>query len=126
MKRFTSLLAVWVIASFIGGCASMYSAPVKTSGGMLTDDSGMTLYVFDKDAANSGKSVCNGVCAVNWPPLLAKEGAKAKGDYSIVKRDDGKMQWAYKGKPLYLWIKDKKPGDKTGDGVNGVWHVAKP
>jgi len=22
-----------------------------------------------------------------------------------------------------LWIKDHKPGDNTGDGVNKVWHV---
>jgi predicted lipoprotein with Yx(FWY)xxD motif len=40
--------------------------------------------------------------------------------------DSGKSQWAYKGKPLYFWVKDQKPGDKTGDGVNGVWHAAKP
>jgi hypothetical protein len=30
------------------------------------------------------------------------------------------------GKPLYLWITDKKPGERTGDGFNDVWHVAKP
>ena len=41
-------------------------------------------------------------------------------------RDDGAKQLAYKGKPLYYWSKDQKPGDRTGDGVNGVWHVAKP
>lgn len=43
-----------------------------------------------------------------------------------ITRDDGAKQWAYKGKPLYLWTKDTKPGDKTGDGVNGVWKIAKP
>jgi len=42
-----------------------------------------------------------------------------------VTRDDGSKQWAYKGKPVYLWVKDKKPGDKTGDGVREVWHVIK-
>ena len=41
-------------------------------------------------------------------------------------RDDGKKQWALKGKPLYYWAKDQKPGDKTGDGFNNVWRVAKP
>ena len=40
-------------------------------------------------------------------------------------RDDGSKQWAYKGKPVYLWVKDKKPGDKTGHGVREVWHVIK-
>jgi predicted lipoprotein with Yx(FWY)xxD motif len=50
----------------------------------------------------------------------------ASGDYSIVTRDDGKKQWAFKGKPLYYWVKDQKPGDQTGQGVNNVWQVAKP
>ena len=40
-------------------------------------------------------------------------------------RDDGGKQWAYKGKPLYTWSKDAKAGDKTGDDVNNIWHVAK-
>jgi predicted lipoprotein with Yx(FWY)xxD motif len=43
-----------------------------------------------------------------------------------VTRDDGSKQWAYKGKPLYTWVKDAKPGDVTGDGVNSVWHIAQP
>ena len=49
---------------------------------------------------------------------------QASGDWSVLARDDGSKQWAYKGKPLYLWVKDQKPGDKTGDGFNKVWHVA--
>ena len=53
-------------------------------------------------------------------------GDVASGDYSIITRDDGKKQWALKGRPLYFWAKDQKPGDKTGDGVNQVWHVARP
>jgi predicted lipoprotein with Yx(FWY)xxD motif len=50
----------------------------------------------------------------------------SSGDWKIVTRDDNSKQWTYKGKPVYLWIKDTKPGDKTGDGVNGVWRLAKP
>ncbi len=96
----------------------------KVEGGMVTNSAGMTLYTFDKDAG--GKSMCNGPCAANWPPLMAAADAKAAGDYTVVTRDDGGKQWALKGKPLYTWVKDQKPGDKTGDGVNNVWHVAKP
>jgi len=98
----------------------------KTMDGALADAKGMTLYTFDKDTAGSGKSVCNGPCANSWPPLVATATDKVTGDYTIVTRDDGAKQWAYKGKPLYLWINDKKPGDKTGDGVGGVWKIAKP
>lgn len=94
--------------------------------GALTNAGGMTLSTFDKDVGGSGKSVCNGPCAASWPPLAATATDKAAADYSIVTRDDGSKQWAYKGKPLYLWVKDTKPGDKTGDGVNGVWKTAKP
>ncbi len=94
-------------------------------GKVLTDSKGMTLYVFDKDA--DGKSVCNGPCATNWPPLMAAADAKSEGSYSIVTRDDGSKQWAYKGKPLYTWIKDTKAGDTSGDGfLNNAWHVAMP
>lgn len=102
---------------------ALAQAPVKAAAGLLTDAAGMTLYVFDKDTAGSGKSVCNGPCAGLWPALKAADGAQAAGDYTIVTRDDGVKQWAHKGRPLYLWVKDQKPGDKTGDNVNNIWHV---
>jgi predicted lipoprotein with Yx(FWY)xxD motif len=86
----------------------------------------MTLYTFDNDKVGSGKSVCNGPCATNWPPLLATDGAQPTGEFTVIVRDDGKKQWALKGKPLYYWTQDIKPGDKTGDGFNKVWQVAKP
>jgi len=104
------------------------AAPAKVAdtskGKALVDAKGMTLYTFDRDAA--GKSACNAQCAQNWPPLMAAANASASGDWSVVTRDDGSKQWAYKGKPLYLWVKDTKPGEVTGDGVNNVWHVAMP
>jgi predicted lipoprotein with Yx(FWY)xxD motif len=94
-------------------------------GQTLTNEQGMTLYTFDKDS--NGKSACNGPCAANWPPFAAAGNAQAEGAYTIVARDDGSRQWAYKGRPLYTWTKDTKPGDITGDGfLNGAWHVAQP
>jgi len=101
------------------------AAAPETKDGVLTGDKGMTLYTFDKDKAHSGKSECTGACAKNWPPFLASASESASGDYSFVRRADGKMQWAYKGKPLYYWHNDKKAGDKTGDGFKHVWHVAR-
>jgi predicted lipoprotein with Yx(FWY)xxD motif len=90
-------------------------------GEILTDANGMTLYVFDKD--EPGVSNCYDTCAEKWPPLLASEGAMAEGDFTLVERNDGTMQWAYDGMPLYGWVNDVNPGDTTGDGVGGVWHV---
>ncbi len=102
------------------------AAPVKTAGGMLVNTNGMTLYTFDNDVAGSGKSVCNGPCAGLWPPVAAEADAKPEGDMSIVTRDDGTKQWAYKGKPVYLYKSDMKAGDMTGDNFKNVWHVIKP
>ena len=114
-------------AALLGGCASMSSSsPAKVMDGMLVGPNGMTLYTFDRDVLSSGKSVCNGPCATNWPPLMAADSDRAGGDYMIITRDDGKKQWAMKGKPLYYWIKDTKVGDKTGDGVQNVWRIVRP
>jgi predicted lipoprotein with Yx(FWY)xxD motif len=133
-SRIVGRPAVLVAALVLSACTSMGmpgayamddAMPAKRAAdGTLTNAAGMTLYTFDKDAP--GKSACNGPCAANWPPLMAVGDAKAGGDWSIVTRDDGTRQWAWKGKPLYAWVKDQKPGDKTGDGfLNGAWHVAK-
>lgn len=116
------------IATLLAGCATWvgtYSAPATISDGVLTGPNGMSLYTFDRDQAGAGRSVCNAQCAVNWPPFLVS-GGTATGEWTVIRRDDGKDQWAYKGKPLYYWIRDQKPGDRTGDGVNGVWRVARP
>jgi predicted lipoprotein with Yx(FWY)xxD motif len=92
------------------------------SANVLTDAKGMTLYTFDKDTA--GVSNCYDKCAAAWPAAMATADAKAEGDFSLVKRTDGSMMWAYKGMPLYLFVKDTKPGDTTGDMVGNVWHTA--
>jgi predicted lipoprotein with Yx(FWY)xxD motif len=97
--------------------------PVNKTGGMLVDSKGMTVYTYDKDTARSDKSACYGKCAENWPPVLAVGAQPAPADFSTFKRADGSTQIAYKGKPLYTFVKDKKAGDKVGDKVGDVWHV---
>ncbi len=121
------LIPAAVAAMLLASAAFAAPAMVGNSakGKVLTDSKGMTLYTFSKDSGS--KSACNGKCADNWPPLMVKAGEAGGDGYSKVKRDDGKMMWAYKGKPLYTWVHDKKPGDVTGDGkLNGAWHAAKP
>ncbi|MDE2377552.1 hypothetical protein [Bradyrhizobium sp.] len=125
-----SIRFAFAAAASLALISSAYAAPpTKTAttakGSVLTDGKGMTLYTFDKDAG--GKSACNGPCATNWPVLKAEASDKAGDNYSIITRDDGSKQWAYKGKPLYTFAKDQKPGDVTGDGfLNGAWHLAMP
>lgn len=122
-----SILGSVLLAACTMAPKTQAQAPASAMNGVLVGPNQMTLYVFDKDAAGSGKSVCNGGCATNWPPLMVAASAAASGDWSVVSRDDGGKQWAYQGRPLYYWAKDAKPGDKTGDGfLNNAWHAAKP
>ncbi len=126
MARFSSSLLSLLAAAALASAGMAFAAdPAMTKDGVLVDHSGMTLYTFDKDTS-AGKSVCNDQCATNWPPLTASSSDKAVGDWTIIKRDDDKSQWVYKGKPLYTFKNDKVTGDKIGDGKGDVWHVAKP
>lgn len=115
-------------AAFFALASAALAAPVTTvateKGDVLAGENGMTLYTFQNDTA--GMSNCYDGCAANWPPLFAEDGEMADGAYSIVERKDGSKQWAKDGMPLYYWVKDMKKGDITGDGVNGVWDIARP
>ena len=82
-------------------------------GPVLADSKGMTLYTFDKDAT-PGKSACNGPCAQNWPPLAVAPMPSPWADWTVVTRDDGSKQWAYKGKPLYRLPKTKNRAIRPG------------
>jgi predicted lipoprotein with Yx(FWY)xxD motif len=129
MSRLTICGALAVAMSFAAMSGANAAPPTKTGatskGATLTDAKGMSLYTFDKDSG--GKSACNGPCATNWPVLKAEGSDQANDSYTIITRDDGSKQWAYKGKPLYTFAKDQKAGDTTGDGfLNGAWHLAQP
>ena len=106
-------------ADYLGGAVKSADIGGKM---VLTDTNGMTLYTWDKDAV--GVSNCYDQCAANWPPLIVDAMTAVEGEFTLVDRTDGTKIVAYKGWPLYLWVKDTKPGDTTGDGVGGTWHTA--
>jgi predicted lipoprotein with Yx(FWY)xxD motif len=112
-------LAVVLASAAVGALAQ---SGLKKADGVLVDAAGMTVYTFDKDTVGSGKSACNEGCAKMWPPVPADSGEVA-APYSLVARHDGTKQLAYKGKPLYLFAKDTKPGERKGDKMKDVWHV---
>jgi predicted lipoprotein with Yx(FWY)xxD motif len=99
----------------------LLSAMTVQAAELLAAQNGMTLYTFDND--KDGVSACYDACAVAWPPYLGKEGDAMMTDWTMVKRTDGAMQWAYDGKPLYFFKDDAAKGDMKGDGLKGVWHV---
>jgi predicted lipoprotein with Yx(FWY)xxD motif len=101
-------------------------------GKFLTDDKGMSLYLFEADSKNT--TTCYDDCAAAWPPLLT-EGAPTAGDevdaamLSTIERKDGSKQITYNGWPLYYFVKDKAAGDTTGQDVEGFgaeWYLVSP
>jgi predicted lipoprotein with Yx(FWY)xxD motif len=113
------------------------SYSLDVTGSILTSENGLSLYYFAKDI--KGTSNCNGVegdaagsttdkdsCAGKWPPLLTGDGAVQTSDFTFVERADGTQQWAFKGYPLYNFAGDKSQADIYGEGVGGVWDLARP
>ncbi len=113
------------------GTTAAATVNIATSGdARFVDADGLTLYVFHNDVANSGKSVCNGACATNWPPLVAPaDGTPVPGDgvdgLGVITRDDGTTQVTYDGLPLYHFATDKAPGDENGKDIPN-WSLAIP
>ncbi len=106
-----------------GAVIQTLTDPAK--GAYLAGANGMSLYVFDKDT--KGVSNCTGGCLSVWPPYTASSAtATLPTNVTVITRSDGTMQYAYKGLPLYYYASDAKSGDVLGDGINGVWHLAKP
>ena len=125
MPRSPALAALVILLSALAAPFAHAEPAAKMANGMWVNTGGMTLYTFDKDVAASGKSVCNGPCAALWPPAAAAADSKPGGEFTIVVRDDGARQWAYKGKPVYTYSGDKKAGEMTGDNFKDSWHVIK-
>ncbi|HEX7042290.1 MAG TPA: hypothetical protein VF189_03490 [Patescibacteria group bacterium] len=98
---------------------------MMSKSGVVTDAKGMTLYTYDKDTTS--QSTCYSTCAKNWPPYLVSGTAPSTmpAHLGTTKRTDGTVEYTWNNHPLYYYIGDKKAGDTTGDGVGGVWHVAK-
>ncbi len=68
--------------------ASMGMAPAQGQRRCAHQCRRQTLYVFDRDVADGGKSVCNGPCAANWPVFTAMSTATTSGDCTVITSDD--------------------------------------
>jgi predicted lipoprotein with Yx(FWY)xxD motif len=110
-----------------GGATTVALASTKL-GQVLVDSKGMTLYLDEND--KPGKPACTGSCLTAWPPLAAPASATYgagldASKFSTVTASDGTKQLAVDGSPLYTWMNDQKPGDVTGQDVNGFYVVGK-
>ena len=102
----------------------------STLGTIIVDADGLTLYTFNNDTAGSGTSACEAGCDAVWPAATVTGtptgSADITGEIGTITRTDGAVQVTYKGLPLYRFVNDAAPGDTKGEGVGGVWFVAKP
>lgn len=133
MKFAKPVAAAIALGMLAWGCASQVvtekditplqirSTPI---GMVITDPTGMTLYTYNDDPV--GESECYGRCARKWVPVTAKTDQPDSGVLTVIERRDGTRQYALRGKPLYTWAQDKKPGDVTGHKKGDVWFAAKP
>lgn len=125
MKQLLTLAAVAACFATSAFASDADLAPltvVKVAGkSILANAQGLSVYTFDPDSKSPGKSVCNGSCAVNWPPVAAPT-TPVKAPLSVIVRDDGSKQLAYLNQPVYLFKNDKKKGDLNGENVGGIWH----
>lgn len=123
MLKLTAAFAAIALLAGSPALAQETVAGVKVTAEGFNDAKDMPLYTFAQDTT-PGKSACNGGCATAWPPLAATAEDQDTGDWTVITRDDGSKQWAYKGKPLYTFARDTAGQPATG--VSPVWPRAKP
>ena len=96
---------------------------------ILTNAQGMTLYYRTTDKPPA--TVCSGGCASAWPPLLVSGSTIPTSATTLpgklsVQTDANGTQVEYNGHPLYTFSGDTGPGQTTGEGFGGIWHVVTP
>jgi predicted lipoprotein with Yx(FWY)xxD motif len=131
------MLAVLVAAVLAGSYAEAARTPVLTAhssahGKVIFDGRGFVLYAFTKDRRASG---CYGACAKVWPPYFAPKGRLAvgrgvnRGLLGTVRRRNGRRQVTYAGRPLYYYVRDRRPGQILCQDVfeyGGRWLIVRP
>jgi predicted lipoprotein with Yx(FWY)xxD motif len=123
--------AVVAIAALSSASGSASAATTVKHGralgkAVLVNRAGRTLYSLS--AETNGRFICTGACLSTWHPLVVHRGRRPTGApaLSTIRRSTGQIQVTYKGKPLYTFAGDRKPGDAKGEGFRdvGVWHAA--
>ncbi|WP_313814142.1 hypothetical protein [Glutamicibacter sp.] len=112
----------------VNDTGAMLSTADSDLGKIVVDQRGMTVYQFDKDTQNSGKSSCTGSCLDAWPPVPATEDSLKNaqgitGELGTITGTNGKEQLTLNGWPLYYYAPDTAAGDTKGQAAQDVWWV---
>lgn len=151
LKQIKVALAVFAAVTFFLSCSNdnnetptpevkkeISLSTSTTLGSYLTDKDGRSLYFFSTDAKD--QVTCTGGCELVWPPFYLDNLSADKlgagltfSDFATITTTSGKKQVTYKGWPLYYYAPNvngtntaEAAGKTTGDGVGGVWFIAKP
>ena len=110
--------------------ASVNAADNVKLGPIVVDGEGFTLYRFDNDSNNPPKTTCFDDCAKKWPPVLTRNKIVFHGidknKLGAIQRSDGTTQVTIGGWPAYRFAGDAKPGDISGEAVQGTWFALAP
>jgi predicted lipoprotein with Yx(FWY)xxD motif len=131
----TAVLGVigFLVANSVARSATATNATISLRrtalGPILVNSKGHTLYFFAKD--RNGKSACKGNCARFWPPLLSQgkptAGSGLKASLlGTTKRSNGSRQVTYNKHRLYTYVRDKRAGQTTGEGISAFgarWYA---
>lgn len=137
-------LTVWLLAAALAGGPllpvhaaersparhTVFVTVGKTGlGTILVTARHLTLYYWEQE--RPGVIKCTGHCAQSWPPLIVPRGMIVartargiKGVFGSVKRPDGRRQVTFRGRALYRYVGDHKPGDTTCQAIEN-WYVVK-
>jgi predicted lipoprotein with Yx(FWY)xxD motif len=144
VKRSLIPITVVIAAAAVAAAAIAASPAVKlantSSGKIIVNGKGFTVYVFSKDGRNKDICVTKSGCPGTWPPLTTKSkpiagpGLKASL-LKTIKLPNGKKQLTYAGHPLYRYSFDSSRAatDYIGahqfggkwDGLNAAGHLVK-
>jgi predicted lipoprotein with Yx(FWY)xxD motif len=123
--RLLAIMALMAAVECVAASPSTTTAPGGITlrpaghGWLLADARGMTLYTYTQDQ-KFGPPSCVAKCAEAWPPLLAEASGRESGEWTLVARDAGARQWAFRSKPLYLSKRDTAPGEMNGDELQSL------
>jgi len=119
------VMDVFTVTMGLAGQAVLVNAADGGGTPYLADAQGFSLYVQSSGDCTSRD------CQANWLPLLVT-GKLTAGDgvtaakLGVVSLGDGRKQVTYGNLPLYYYAGDAHPGEINGQGVDGVWFLARP
>ena len=115
-----------------GSTGGVVGVRTTSLGPILVDAKGLTVYLLTAD--KPGQSTCSATCLQYWPlvPAAGTSVPTVKGvsaPLAEAKASSGAAMVTAGGWPLYTFVKDKAPGDVSGQGVKtfgGTWYAVSP